>query len=44
MTQHHSVADQRRFRRSITSFMITGFAALLGVVISAGVLMAMNQR
>jgi signal transduction histidine kinase len=40
----HAVADQRAFRRSITSFMITGFAALLGVIISAGVLMAMNQR
>ena len=43
-TPHHTVSDQRHFRRSITSFIITGFVALLGVVISAGVLMAMNQR
>ncbi|WP_206239125.1 sensor histidine kinase [Novosphingobium terrae] len=37
-------AAQRRFRRSLMRFMGLGFAALLGVVISAGVLMAMNQR
>lgn len=41
---HQPVADQRRFRRSITLFMVTGFGALLGVVISAAVLMMMNQR
>ncbi len=39
-----SLTEQRRFRRSITLFMGLGFAALLGVVISAIVLMAMNQR
>lgn len=39
-----TLADQRRFRRSIAVFMATGFAALLGVVISAAVLMVMNQR
>jgi signal transduction histidine kinase len=39
-----SLTEQRRFRRSITLFMGLGFAALLGVVISAVVLMAMNQR
>jgi signal transduction histidine kinase len=38
------LSDQRRFRRSIITFLVTGFAALLGVVISAAVLMAMNQR
>lgn len=38
------IEDQRRFRRSIILLLATGFAALLGVVVSAGLLMAMNQR
>lgn len=39
-----SQSEQRRFRRSIMLFMALGFAALLGVVVSAGLLMVMNQR
>jgi len=39
-----SAESQASFRATITRFMAVGFAALLGVVISTGVLMSMNQQ
>ena len=39
-----TASSRQDFRATITRFMTVGFAALLGVVISTGVLMGMSQR